>query len=779
MQESSELQRDLGFWSALTIGAGTMIGAGIFLLAGRAIEAAGPGASVSYIVAGVVCLLTAASAAELATGMPTSGGDYYFVSRSLGAAMGAISGVGIWLSLTVAIAFYLVGTGEFLAQVSPVPEVAGALAGAVLLLVLNVVGAKFSGSVQVAIVLALMVILGIFVVGGILQAEVANLSPFLPEGGGAVLSTTALVFVSFLGFVKIAAVAEEIKEPEKNLPRALIGSVALVTVLYVLIVLVVAGVFTQATIRDIPDPLTRTARLAFGGAGATGIIVAGLFATLSSANASILAASRINLAMSRDGLFPEKLAKINARFITPLRAIVLTSALAGVLIVALPNIEELAKIASSLQLYSYAAINVGAVALRASDPPWYMPTFRVPLSPLPQTLGALGCLAIIGFSGTTAQLAVAGLIVVSLLWYFVRRKGVDFESAVGLLRLRWSQLGLRALFSPPTRAEVQAEAPVAPMERIAGIEDPRRVAVAMANPNTERPLLRLGRLIATGSKAPGEIFALRLIKVPRQTPLRELGTRTGLITKAGASLAEAIADLPAVPEPSKRPVAQTTAEIIIEPAHDIGVGLVEESVRHRADLLVLGWHGGFSLGRISDSPVRRVVGGLPADFAVLNDRGLADLDRILLPWGGGPHARLGLELALRIAGATGGKVDLLRAVRESVNPEQEAATVRKAIEPLASQVDTPIEVLVRPSEDVVSTIVGTAREGDYDLLIIGASGESGLRTVLFGTIPDIVADRAPCSVLLVRRYVPGHWAYRTSQGFRRLRERVGLSSSAE
>ena len=779
MRKSSELQRDLGFWSALTIGAGTMIGAGIFLLAGRAIEAAGPGASLSYMVAGVVCILTAAAAAELATGMPTSGGDYYFVSRSLGAALGAISGVGIWLSLTVAIAFYLVGTGEFLAQVSAVPEALGALGGAALLLVLNVVGAKVSGRAQIVIVLALMVILGIFVIGGVLEAEAANLTPFLPEGGGAVLSTTALVFVSFLGFVKIAAVAEEIREPDRNLPRALIGSVALVTVLYVLIVLVVAGVFTQETILDIPDPLTRTARLAFGGVGATGIVVAGLFATLSSANASILAASRINLAMSRDGLFPERLAKINARFITPLRAILLTSLIAAFLIVALPNIEELAKIASSLQLYSYAAINVGAVALRASDPDWYRPTFRVPLSPLPQAIGAIGCLVIIGFSGAMAQIAVVGLIAISLLWYLVRKTDVDFESAVPRLRLRWSQLGLRALFSPPTRTEAEEEASIAPMERIIGTGDPRRVAVALANPATERPLLRLGRLLATGSETPGEIIALRLVKVPRQTPLRAVGARTGLITKAGASLAEAIADLPPFREPSKRPVGDTTSEIVIEPAHDVAVGLVEETVDHEADLLVLGWHGGFSLGRIADSPVRRVVGGLPADFAVLKDRGLADLDRILLPWGGGPHARLGLELALRIADATGARVDLLRAVRQDVDPEREASSVHDEIEPLTSEVDTPIEVLVKPSEDVVPTIVETARERDYDLLIIGASGESGLRTVLFGTIPDIVADRARCSVLLVRRYVPGHWAYRTSERFKRLRERVGLTSSAE
>ena len=780
MGQPGELQRDLGFWSALTIGAGTMIGAGIFLLAGRAIEAAGPAAVLSYAFAGVVCILTAAAAAELATGMPTSGGDYYFVSRSLGAAFGAISGVGIWLSLTVAIAFYLVGTGEFLSQVSPVPAVVGALAGTALLLILNIVGAKVSGSAQIVIVLALMVILGVFVVGGILEADQANLAPFLPEGGGAVLSTTALVFVSFLGFVKIAAVAEEIKEPSKNLPRALMGSVALVTVLYVLIVLVVAGVFTQETIREVPDPLTRTARLAFGGVGATGIIVAGLFATLSSANASILAASRINLAMSRDGLFPERLAEISARFVTPLRAIVLTSTIAAVLIVALPNIEELAKIASSLQLYSYAAINVGAVALRAADPPWYRPTFRVPFSPVPQIIGALGCVAIIGFSGTTAQLAVLGLIGVSLLWYFVRRDGVDFESAVPRLRLRWNQLGLRSLFSPPTRMELEAaEKPIAPLEHIVGAEDPRTVAVALANPATERSLLLLGRFVATGSTEPGKVLALRLVQVPRQTPLGAVRKDAGVVNAARESLQRAIAGLPVAASNGHRPLDATSVDVVVEPAHDVATGLVDQTVFSGADLLVLGWHGGFSLGRIADSPVRRVVAGLPADFAVLKDRGMDRLERILVPWGGGRHARLGLELALRIASASGAQVDLLRAVRTDVDPDRERSSVRDDIESLVGQVDVPVEILVERSEDVVASIVETARQGSHDLLVIGASGESGLRTVLFGTIPDIVADRAPCSVLLVRRYVPEHWAYKTSERFKRLREQVGLTSSAE
>jgi amino acid transporter len=429
MSETGQLQRDLGFLGALTIGTGTMIGAGIFLLAGVALEQTGPAAILSYVIAGTICLLTAASTAELATGMPTSGGDYYFVSRGLGPALGAISGVGIWLSLTVAIAFYLVGLGDFLSQLAPLSPLTGALLGAVALTVLNVVGAKQSGSTQVVVVLALLVILGIFVAGGAFSVEVENLTPLLPYGGSPVLATTALVFVSFLGFVKIAAVSEEIKDPERNLPRALMGSVALVTLLYVLIVAVIAGMFDQTRIVAIADPLTQAARVIFGTVGGQALIVAGLLATLSSANASIMASSRINLAMSRDDLFPEQLARIHHRFVTPSRAILLTGGIAIVLIFALPNLEELAKIASSLQLYSYAALNVACVALRVAAPEWYRPSYRVPLTPLPQLLAAVGCLVVIGYSGLTAQLSVVALIVLSLLWYATRRSRVRSSTA--------------------------------------------------------------------------------------------------------------------------------------------------------------------------------------------------------------------------------------------------------------------------------------------------------------------------------------------------------------
>ena len=222
-----------------------MIGAGIFLLSGVAITLAGPAAVFSYIIAGVVCIITAASAAELATGMPTSGGDYYFVSRSLGPAFGAISGIGIWLSLTFAISFYLFGLGEYLHGFLPISALWGAVLGGIALTILNVVGAKESGGTQMVVVLILIGILMVFTLAAAFNVDPSNWIPFFPNGTEPILATTALVFISFLGFVKIAAVSEEIKDPSRNLPRALIGSVALVTILYILIVLVLSGYFTQ------------------------------------------------------------------------------------------------------------------------------------------------------------------------------------------------------------------------------------------------------------------------------------------------------------------------------------------------------------------------------------------------------------------------------------------------------------------------------------------------------------------------------------------------------
>ena len=775
-----DLRRELGFWDALTIGAGTMIGAGIFLLAGVALELTGPAAIFSYLAAGLVCMITAASAAELATGMPTSGGDYFFVSRSLGPALGAISGVGIWLSLTFAISFYLFGLGEYLSQFLPLTPFWGAFGGGVLLTALNVYGAKESGQMQVIVVLTLLGILGAFCGIGAFYIEWGNFTPFFPFGGAPVASTTALVFVSFLGFVKIAAVAEEIKDPAKNLPRTLIGSVALVTLLYVVILLVIGGIFEQETIGEVRDPLTQAARILAGPVGAGAIIFAGLLATVSSANASIMASSRINLAMARDRMVPNWLSAIHDTLLTPHRAILLTGVLA-LSFLFIESLEQLAKIASVLQLYSYAALNVGCVALRVAQPDWYEPSYRTPLFPFAQGFAAVACLGIVLYSGPFAQIAIVVLIVASLAWYFVwGRSRVDIEHAVPEFRAQWAEQGWGALTAPATEFAVELPEALAPGERAINADDPRRVAVALANPEHEHDLLQLGRYIATGRDEGGRVAGIHLVDVPLQTPLRSARNR---FTER-PSLERAIAEL--VDEAEARSSSdgagtvslnETKIESVIDVAHDVFGGLIDETQAQTSDLLLMGWQGGFNVGRIYNSPIQRIVRDLPADLGVLKNRGFESVDNILLPWGGGLHAQLGLEIAVRVARITDATVHLLRVVREDVDVEEEKAALDETVQGL---VDTDrVEHIIRQSESVTSGIDATLTASDYDFVIIGASREWTLRQVLFGSIPDVVADRADCSVLMVRRYVPDTLSVRAVEGVKRLKEAAGFTTSPE
>lgn len=449
----SELERTLGLKEALMIGVGTMVGAGIFVLPGPAAEAAGPAAALAFVLAGAVALLTAFSTSELATAMPQAGGPYHFINSGLGPLFGSIAGLGNWLGLAFATAFYAVGFGSYvvllLEPAVSVPSVAlgplvlddsqvGGLAVVVAFVGINYLSTSSTGSLQNVIVLTLLGILAAFVAFGAFQTDISTLRPFAPEGVETILPTTALVFVSYLGFAQISTVAGEIKKPSRNLPIAIVGSVLLVTVIYAVAMVVLLGVVERDVVAGDETAIAEGAAVVFGavGAGVVGVglmTFGGLLATASSANASVLSASRISYAMGRDGLVVEWLGAVHRRFKTPHRSIVLTGTLIVVFVV-LGTVENLARAGSVMHLVVYGLLNVALIVFREADV-FYNPDYRVPLYPYVPAAGAVLSFALIAYMERIEILLAVGLVVGSVAWYLVYvRSRVHDTSALAVLR---------------------------------------------------------------------------------------------------------------------------------------------------------------------------------------------------------------------------------------------------------------------------------------------------------------------------------------------------------
>ena len=430
---SERLKKDLTLFDVYAISTGAMFSSGFFLLPGLAAAKAGPAVVLAYLLAGLLILPAMVSQAELATAMPRAGGAYYFLDRSLGPLVGTVGGLGTFFALALKSAFALVGMGAYLAFFVDLPIKPLAVALTLVFMVINIVGAKETTGLQRLLVIILLTVLAYFTVQGL--AEVAGtwgepatrgqFKPFLPFGFAELLGTVGFVFVSYAGLTKVASVAEEVRNPDRNIPLGMALSLATVTVIYVL------GVFIMVAVLD-PDELhadltpVATAGAAFFDwlpepYGLILIVAAATAAFASTGNAGLLSASRYPLAMARDRLVPEGLSVLG-RFQTPTRAIVLTAGLMIACIVVLDE-EGIAKLASAFQLFIFMLLNLAVVVMRESRIPSYDPGYRSPFYPWTQVAGIVVSLALIGYMGWLAVLFTAGMAVGCLVWYRTYARG--------------------------------------------------------------------------------------------------------------------------------------------------------------------------------------------------------------------------------------------------------------------------------------------------------------------------------------------------------------------
>ena len=737
-----ELARDLGFFEALTIGVGVMIGAGIFILPSYALGNAGPGAIFSYILAGVIAMISAASTAEVATGMPKSGGLYYFISRALGSFWGTIAGVALWLSLAIAVAFYLQGFGEYLAMILPFQAshiIIGLIAGFIFIGI-NYRGVKESGTTQNIITAVLVLILAAFFMWGIFHVDTANLTPVFPFGTGEIMPVTALVFVSFIGFGEIVAVAEEVKDPGRNMPRALLGAVVIPTSIYVGVLLVAAGLIPFEEIVGIEAPIVEAARIFSGGLGALAITFAALLATASSANASILASSRISFAMGRDKILPELFNDVHENFFTPHKSILLTGLITLVL-VAVADVESLSNTAGILTLISYALVNISLIVLRLSPPEDYRPSFLCPGYPYVQILGAISSIAIIFFAEMITLLATAVLIIVSVLWYLVYGRERSLVSGISA-EIDWKN-EFSFINTPDNLKPVLEGGPAAAAEeRFSSYH----VLTAVANPASGRSLLNISSKLIDRTALDSEVSVLNIIEIPGQLPLDAARQREDFMEE-------------------RRQTQQKLFELTDEVAAETGLAInprvkysrnryrtMINTIKHEnIDFLMLGWQGAMNVSKISRSMVGQLVRKAPCRIGVLKDRGLEQLNKILVPFRGSEHAKLGVKLAADFAENGDSIVEILRVVKPGADKEKERKLAAEEISELDVD-ESRIKIIVVENDTVTDGIIETTENTDYDLVVMGASKQWKYKNMLFGSIPDIVADSVNTSVLMVRDY---------------------------
>ncbi len=409
------LKKQLGLLDVFAICMGAMISSGLFVLPGIAAAKCGPAVIVAYLLSGLLLIPSMLSKAEMATAMPRAGGTYFFVSRSLGGMFGTIDGVGVWLALILKTSIALLGLGAYLSSYINLPMPVIAIAAGLIFMVINIVGAKETTRLQVVMVAGLIAILVYLVVAGAPAVNRAQYSPFSPKGMGAVLPTAALVFISYIGLTKVASMAEEVKNPGRNIPLGMFLSLAAILVLYGAVVALVVGVVPAEQLYKSLTPLSDAAGIAIGPVGRHLISLAAVLAFATTANAGIMSASRYLLAMSRDRVIPHSLSRFS-RFKTPMNAIVLTS-LVILLIVSMTGLERIAKLASTFQLLVFAFVNIAVIVMRESGIKSYDPGFRSPLYPYVQILGILISVVLIPEMGLLPSIFAMGLVATGVVWH--------------------------------------------------------------------------------------------------------------------------------------------------------------------------------------------------------------------------------------------------------------------------------------------------------------------------------------------------------------------------
>ena len=408
-QGDKGLKRSLGPVHLTLIGVGSIVGTGIFVLTGIGAERAGPGLMLSFVIAGFVCAMAALAFAELSSMIPVAGSAYTYTYATLGEMAAWVVGWCLILEYAIAASAVSVGwsgyvTGWMNDAGWHIPFVlsAGYFDGGIvnlpavfiacLVTALLLVGTRASATVNAVLVCIKLLALGVFVAVAAPHVETRNYTPFLPHGFSGVMSAASLIFFAYLGFDAVSTASEETRNPRRDLPIAIIASLLICTLIYMVIAAISVGAMPFEKMMHSDEPLAFLART-LGYPRAGDLIAAGAIITLPTViMVMIYGQTRIFFAMARDGLLPPVFAKVHGARGTPHVVTMVT----GVLIAALAGlfpIEEITELSNAGTLLAFIVVAAAVIILRGTQPDRPRP-FRCPAPLLVCGLAIAGCLVL-------------------------------------------------------------------------------------------------------------------------------------------------------------------------------------------------------------------------------------------------------------------------------------------------------------------------------------------------------------------------------------------------
>ena len=704
------------------LGSAGAIGSGIFVLTGLAVQISGPAAFLAILLGGFLSFSIALNYCELATIYPETGGAMTYVREAWGKGLLAfLVGSMDCISSTFYCALSAVGFAYSLSVFIPsIPIIPVAITVIALFVLLNILGVSSVGNAQIVMGGILIFSFAVFIFAGFLSPNGFSPETFLSQGRlfpdqgffknmSVLMRTIALMYAIYIGFEVIADDAEEVKNPNKNIPTAILISLGLITLLYALTIVVTLGTVPWQSIAGSQTALSFTISKFLPGLGVSLIGFAGMVGSLTSINSSMLSATRESFTLSRDGVWPLALSRLNSVRV-PFMAILMIGAI-SILITVFGVVDFLSYITSAGYLFVLFFSNMAMITLRKKFPDIHRP-FKVPLFPLTPILASLTCLLVIFYSSIDALLFTAGVIGLFAAYYFAS-KGINV----------WKEAHKRD--TSPGRFRI-----ILPLTTPNGVDGLMKVGSLLAEAEKDINMCLLTVLPSTAQvdqQASGKF--LEKIKIQRHHILDRfihyaIDRNVPMYTKmvADISLADGIIN-----------------DIKSDP---------------NVKLALLKWPGRSSGAETYRKGLKRILDESKVSVGVLNDKGIKNFHHIMVPVGGGLNSRLAIHLANDIAMQEGSHIDFIRVMPEEIDEESNEDMISHLQEIVMTelgQVPSDATLQISYAKSVQEAVINECHSNEYDLIIIG-SADNPTDGTLFGPVCETVVNKAPYSVLVVRRH---------------------------